>query len=147
MHFLLGNNGSWQRTVHFLAGQKKLEDKHKDPDVLPKINNSDIEGMIESIKEYLWSHHGVIRAPLAYLIQKTITVHTYCDHPMYATQDGKMIVRMLHLPPDKNRCLSEKDAKTALAHQAKYEIDNWMVYDILDQICIDTDFFPYVKQH
>ena len=28
-----------------------------------------------------------------------------------------------------------------------YTIDNRMVYDILDQICKDTDLYPYVKQH
>ena len=26
--------------VHLLAGQKKLEDKYKDPDVLPKIRDN-----------------------------------------------------------------------------------------------------------
>ena len=29
-------------TVHLLAGQKKLEDKYKDPDMLCKINKSDM---------------------------------------------------------------------------------------------------------
>ena len=28
--------------VHLLAGQKKLEDEYKDPNVLPKINKSDM---------------------------------------------------------------------------------------------------------
>ena len=30
---------------------------------------------------------------------------------------------------------------------AEYVIDNRMVYDILDQICKDTDLYPYIKQH
>ena len=30
--------GENKETVHFLVGQKKLKDKYKDPDVLPKIN-------------------------------------------------------------------------------------------------------------
>ena len=51
-------------TVCLLAGQKKLKDDYKDPDMLPKINNSDMTGTMESIKEYLRSCHGVIRAPL-----------------------------------------------------------------------------------
>ena len=38
-------------TVHFLADQKKLKDEYKDPDVLSKINKSDMAGMMESIKE------------------------------------------------------------------------------------------------
>ena len=60
-----------------LAGQKKLEDEYKDPDVLLKINKSDMAGMMESIEKYIRSHCGVVRAPLAYIIRKTITVQTY----------------------------------------------------------------------
>ena len=30
---------------------------------------------------------------------------------------------------------------------AEYEIDNRMVYDVLDQTCKDTDLHSYVKQH
>ena len=30
---------------------------------------------------------------------------------------------------------------------ADYKIDNKTVYDILDQICKDTDLYPYVKKH
>ena len=44
-----------ENTVHMLAGQKKLEDAYKDPDVLPNINKSDMAGMMEAIKEYLRS--------------------------------------------------------------------------------------------
>ena len=51
-------------TVHLLADQKKLKDEYRDPDLLPKINISDMEGMMESIKEYLRLHHGVLRASL-----------------------------------------------------------------------------------
>ena len=51
-----------------------LEDDYNNPDMLPRINKSDMEGTIESIKEYLKSHHGVIKAPLAYVIRKTIIV-------------------------------------------------------------------------
>ena len=58
-----------------------------------------------------------------------------------------MIARMLHLPLDKNKLLLEKDAQTAHARTAEYEIDNKNVYNILDQIFKDTNFYPYVKQH
>ena len=61
-------------TLHLMTGQKKLEDKYKDPKVLPKINKSDMAGTVEAIKEYLRLHCGVIRAPLAYVVRKTITV-------------------------------------------------------------------------
>ena len=40
-------------TVCLLAGQKRLEDEYKDPNILPKINKSDMAVMMESIKEYL----------------------------------------------------------------------------------------------
>ena len=43
--------GVIKETVCFLADQKKLKDEYKDPDVLPKINKSDMEGLMESIKE------------------------------------------------------------------------------------------------
>ena len=40
------------------------------------------------------------------------------DYPMYATPDDKMIARMLHLPPDKNKLLSEKDVERVQVHTA-----------------------------
>ena len=58
-----------------------------------------------------------------------------------------MIARMLHMPSDKNKLLSENDVKRVQVCMAEYEIDNRMVYDILDQICKDADLYPYVKQH
>ena len=70
-----------ENTGHLLAGQKRLEDEYKDPDVLPKVNKADRAGTIESIKEYLRSCHGVIRAPLAYVIRKTILIQPYGDYP------------------------------------------------------------------
>ena len=67
-------------------------------------------GTMESIEEYLRSHHGVMKAPLAYVVRKTITVQTMGDYSMYATPDNEMIARMLHLPPDKNKLLLESSA-------------------------------------
>ena len=32
-------------------------------------------------------------------------------------------------------------------HIITYEIDNRTVHDIPDQMCKDTDLYPYVKQH
>ena len=43
----------------------------------------------------------VMRAPLAYIIRKTIIVQIYGDYPKYATPNDEMIVRMLHLPKTK----------------------------------------------
>ena len=40
-----------EETACLLAGQKKLEDKSKDPNVLPKVNKSYMAGTMESIKE------------------------------------------------------------------------------------------------
>ena len=56
--------------MHQLAGQKRLENENKDPDMLPNVNKADMAGMKESIKEYLRSCCDVIRAPLAYIIRK-----------------------------------------------------------------------------
>ena len=95
-----------EETMHLLAGQKKLKDEYKDPNMLPKINKSYVAGTMESIKEYLTVHHGVIKAPLAYVIRKTITIKTNGDYPTYATPDDEMIARMLHLPPHKNKLQS-----------------------------------------
>ena len=47
--------GVHEVTVPLPAGQKKLKDKYKDPDVLPKVNKSDMAGTIEDIKEILRS--------------------------------------------------------------------------------------------
>ena len=109
--------------------------------MLPKINKSDMAGTMEYIKEYLRSCHGVIRAPLAYIIRNTITVQIIGDCPTYATCDNKMIARMLDLPQDKNKLLSEGDVQRVQVCMAKYEINNRMVYDMLDQICKDADLF------
>ena len=42
--------------------------------MLPKVNKDDMDGMMESIEEYLQSSHDVISAPLACIIMKSITV-------------------------------------------------------------------------
>ena len=66
--------------------------------------------MMEAIEEYIRLCHGVVRAPFAYVIRKTIIVETYGDYPAYATPDNEMIARMLHLLPDKKKLLLEKDS-------------------------------------
>ena len=52
-------------TVHLLAGSKRLEDRYKDPDMLPKVNKTDVAGTMDAIKEHLRSCCGVIRVPHA----------------------------------------------------------------------------------
>ena len=37
--------------VHLIEGQKKLKDEYKDPDMLFKINKSDMARMMEAIEE------------------------------------------------------------------------------------------------
>ena len=39
--------------MHLLARIKRLEQKYKDPDLLPKVNKADIIETMEFIKEYL----------------------------------------------------------------------------------------------
>ena len=80
----------------------------KTPTCCQRSIKPDMAGTIELIKEYLRSYHGVVRATLAYVIWKTITVQTMSEYPMYATSNNKMIATMLHLHPSKNKILSEK---------------------------------------
>ena len=54
---------------------------------------------------------------------------------------------MLHLPPDKNELHNGKSAQSVKKYMPEYKIDNRIVNDILDQICNNTDLYPYVKQH
>ena len=94
--------------VYLLAGQKRLEGKYKDANMLPKVNKTDTAGTMEAAKEYLRSYHGVMRVPLVYLIRTTTSlVQVYADYPKFATPKNKMITRMLHCPPDKNRLHNE----------------------------------------
>ena len=58
-----------------------------------------------------------------------------------------MIARMLHLPLNKNKLLLESGAHKVQDHTTEYIINYRAVYDILDQICKDTDLYPYIKQH
>ena len=71
--------------------------------MLPKVSKVDMAGIMESIKEYLRSCHGVITVPVAYIIRKTLAVDTYGDSSNYMIPHGKMINRILHLPIDKNK--------------------------------------------
>ena len=118
--------------MHLLAGKKKLEDKHRDLNVLPKINKSDMAGMMEAIKEHLRFHCSVVSALLAYNIRKTIKVQNYGDYPMYANPDNEIITRMLHLPSEKGKVHNEQSAQSVTQHTTEYKINNTTVYDILD---------------
>ena len=80
-------------------GQRKLENEYKDQDVLPKINKADMVGTMEAISVYLWSHCGVERAPIAYIIGKRMTVQKAYDvYPWYSPPVNKMLDKMLNLP-------------------------------------------------
>ena len=133
--------------MYLLAGHKRLKDEYKDLDVLSKVSKADMAGSMGSIKQYLRSQHDVMRAPIAYVIRMTIIVQTYGDYPNYTISDDNMIARMLHLLPDKNKLHNEQSSPSANEHTTEYEIDNRSVYDMLDQICKDTDLYLHVKQH
>ena len=64
--------GVHEDTMHLLAGQKRLKDEYKHPEVFLRINKSDVAGKLETIEEYLRSCHGVMRVPPAYIIRKNI---------------------------------------------------------------------------
>ena len=87
--------------------------------MMPKVIKAYMEGLIETVKEYCRSCHGVMRTPF---------------------------VCTLHLPPDKNKISLESQVCTIKEHTAENEIYNRTIYDILDQIYEDTDLYPYIKQ-
>ena len=87
---------------------------------------------MEAICKYLRPCCGIMRAPLANIIRKTILVETYGDYSQYATPYNITIARMFHFPPDNNKLLPEKDVQTVWAHTAEYKIDKKIIYDILD---------------
>ena len=39
-----------EHTVHLLAGQKRPKNKYKDPNVLPKVNKTNMTGTMESFR-------------------------------------------------------------------------------------------------
>ena len=83
--------GVCEDTVHLIGGEKRLEDDYKDPNMLPKVNKTNLAEKIKIIKENLRSHHSVTREPLAYIIRKAIIVQTYGSYPKYATPDDEII--------------------------------------------------------
>ena len=107
--------------------------------MLPEVNKADMTQMMEAIEEYFRSCHDVVRAPLAYVIRKTIIFQTYGDYPKCMTPDNKMIVRMLHLSQDKSKLLLKHSISLIKENSVEYDVDNRTIYDILDQICKDTD--------
>ena len=46
----------------------------------------------------------------------------------------------------KNKLLLEHDDQSIKEHTTEYKIDNRTVYDMLDQICKDTDLYQHVEQ-
>ena len=54
---------------------------------------------------------------------------------------------MLHLTLDNDKLYNEKNTQSVKECIADYEKDNNSVYDILDQICKDTNLYPHVKQY
>ena len=88
-----------------------------------------------------------MKVPLAYIIRKTTMVQFYGNHPKYATPEDKMIVRMLHLPPDRNKLYNKQSAHSVAEHTAEYNIDNRSFYEVMDRICKETDLYPCVKKH
>ena len=122
-------------------------DKYKDPDVLSKVNKSDMAGMMETIQKYLRLCCGVVRALLKYVTRETIIGQIYGDYSKYATLDNKMIAMALHLSLDKNKLNNKKVLSQSRNIWPEYEIKNRSVYEILDKICKDTNLYPYVKQN
>ena len=88
------------------------------------LNTTNVAEIIEAINEYIRSCCGVKRVHLAHIIQRTIIFETCATYPEYATPDGKMIARMLHLPMKQNILCKEKMVNSLKEHTAAYKIDN-----------------------
>ena len=108
--------GVCEDTVHLPTSQKRLKHEYKDLNMVPKVKKADMAGMIEAIKEYLRSNHGVIIASLAHVITKVVIVQTYDDYPKYVTPDDEMIARKLDTPQDKNRLHNEQRTPLVKEH-------------------------------
>ena len=78
-------------------------------------------GMMQYIKKYLRSHYGVIRAPLVYIMRKTITIQTFGNQPKHAIPDNKMITRLLYLSPNKNKLHSEQSTLSVKEYVAEQQ--------------------------
>ena len=55
-------------TIYLIADR----DNYNKLDILPKVNKANMAGKMESIKEYLRSNDGNVRAPLATTVRKII---------------------------------------------------------------------------
>ena len=53
--------------------------------------------------------------------------------------DNEMITRMLHLPPDKNKLLLEREDSSVKECTPEFKI-------YIDQICKDTDLYPMTSR-
>ena len=135
-----------EEIIFNLTGQKKLNDEFEYQSILPKVNKADMVGMIEANEEYIRSCHGMEKAPLAYIIRKTVVVQTYGPYPWYATPHDNMITKMLQLPKKQNRLCSELDANNYTGQKMVCGIDNKTDNDILNHICKDTDLYHHFKQ-
>ena len=90
-------------------------------------------------------HKIVSQITLCGVVRRSL-VQTYGDYTKYASPDDEMIARMVHLPLEQNKLQNEKSAHWVKEWTAEYKINNRSIHDILDQICKDTDLYPYVKQ-
>ena len=48
--------GVYKNPVHLIVGQKRLKDKYKNPNMLPKVNKADMAIAMELIERYVRSH-------------------------------------------------------------------------------------------
>ena len=118
LHLRLEVKEVQEETVSKFRSQMKLVDEQKDPDLLPKVNKTNMAGMIEAIKTYLSSCYGVKRMPLTYIIRKTIVIQTDITY-LQCT-----ITMMLHLPMEQNKLCSEEAASSRKQHKVAYRINN-----------------------
>jgi hypothetical protein len=84
--------------IHSLRELSESENKHKDPNSKPKIDNRDWPRTMEAINDYLGRVLGEENIPLAYVVRREAQVPATADDPKtnYANPNAEMICRAPH---------------------------------------------------
>jgi hypothetical protein len=123
-------------TIDAICSLRELsesEDKHKDPDLKPKIDDRDWPKTMEAIDDYLGRVLGKENLPSAYVICREARVPATADNPAtnYATPNSEVIRRAPH-------CENNAPSLTYIANNA-------LVANELTKIFTDTSAWTYAK--
>jgi hypothetical protein len=120
--------------VRTMRPLKDHEKAHEQPEEAPTLNEKDMVRTFDAIDSYLRSYLGEKKVPLAYVTREVAEVTAETDDPAtnYATVEDEMISRSPHVDP-----LGVVDAT--------YAADNRKVWEILANICRETNAWTWIK--